>query len=154
MTRAAKSAGSSTHGKWPAPFWTTHRPSPKRSAIRRPVADADGLSVCLRVGDGYFHLNGLDASPDRGLVHQTAEIMKAVEKVFAEMGLSFRDVRKATTYYVASSSADALHDNMSIRNRYYVKPGPASTGLPVEGLMARGAQISISMFGVVPHHGR
>jgi enamine deaminase RidA (YjgF/YER057c/UK114 family) len=116
--------------------------------------DSDGLSISLRMTGDHFHVTALDASPDRGLVEQTASIMKAVETVFADAGLSFRDVRKATTYYIAGSSADDLHDNMSVRNRYYEKPGPASTGLPVEGLQVLGAQISISLFGVMPRRGR
>jgi enamine deaminase RidA (YjgF/YER057c/UK114 family) len=109
-----------------------------------------GLSVSLRVASGFFHLTALDASPDRDLVEQTAKIMEAVEKMFAEAGLSFRDVRKATTYYIAGSASEELHDNMAVRNRYYAKPGPASTGLPVDGLATPGARISISLFGATP----
>ncbi|MGX5722905.1 hypothetical protein [Shinella zoogloeoides] len=115
------------------------------------VPDTDHLSMSLRAAGGHFHLTALDASPNRGLVEQTATIMKAVEALFAAAGVSFRDVRKATTYYVAGSSADELHDNMSVRNGYYAKPGPASTGLPVEGLAVSGARISISMLGVMSH---
>ncbi|WP_337182399.1 hypothetical protein [Shinella sp.] len=116
--------------------------------------DGDHLSISLRMAGDHFHMAAIDASPDRGLVEQTASIMKAVETVFADTGLSFRDVRKATTYYIAGSSADDLHDNMSVRNRYYERPGPASTGLPVEALLVPGAEISISLFGVMPRHGR
>lgn len=119
--------------------------------VRTTVADADTLSLSLRMAGGYFYLKAVDASPDRGLVEQTAGIMQAAEAVFAETGLSFRDVRKATTYYVAGSSAEELHDNMSVRNCYYAKPGPASTGLPVQGLPAPEAQVWISLFGVVPY---
>ncbi len=120
----------------------------------RPAAEAEAQSTLLRMGGGYFHLAAVDASPDRGLVEQTARIMKAVEAMFVDTGLSFRDVRKATTCYIASSSADDLHANMSVRNRYYLKPGPASTGLPVEGLLLPGAKVSVSLFGVVSNHGR
>lgn len=122
--------------------------------LQAMVADVEHVSISLHMAGGYFHLTALDASPDRDLVEQTATIMRRVEAVFAQAGLSFRDVRKSTTYYIAGSSADELHDNMSVRNGYYAKPGPASTGLPVEGLSARGAQISISLFGVMPLHGR
>lgn len=124
------------------------------SPMPTTVASADGLSLSLRMGGGYFYLKALDASADRGLVEQTARIMRAVEAEFAATGLGFRDVRKATTYYIAGSSADELHDNMSVRNSYYAKPGPASTGLPVEGLPVAGAKVSISLFGKVSCHGR
>ncbi len=118
------------------------------------VADVEHLSILLHMAGGYFHLTALDASPDRDLVEQTARIMRGVEAAFVKSGLSFQDVRKATTYYIAGSSADELHDNMSVRNGYYAKPGPASTGLPVEGLLVAGARVSISLFGVVPRNGR
>lgn len=120
---------------------------------RATVCDTDhGMghsSLSLHMAGGHFHLTAFDASLDRDLVEQTASIMKAVEAVFANAGLSFRDVRKATTYYVAGSSADELHDNMSVRNGYYAKPGPASTGLPVEALAVPGSRVSISMLGVM-----
>ncbi|MGQ3214572.1 MAG: hypothetical protein ACT6U0_05430 [Shinella sp.] len=121
---------------------------------RASVSDTDHLSMSLRMAGGQFHLTALDASPDRSFVEQTASIMKAVEALFADAGVSFRDVRKATTYYVAGSSSDELHDNMSVRNGYYAKPGPASTGLPVEGLAVTGAKVSISLFGVMPRNDR
>ena len=73
--------------------------------------------------------------------------------MFADAGLNFRDVRKATTYYIADGSAEELHDNMSVRNRYCAKPGPASTGLPVEGFLVPKAQILIGLFGVTHRHG-
>lgn len=121
---------------------------------RKTGSDTDHLSMSLRIADGHFHLTALGTAPDSSLVEQTATIMKAVEALFADAGVSFRDVRKATTYYVAGSSADELHDNMSVRNRYYTKPGPASTGLPVEGLGVSGAKVSISLFGVMPRNDR
>ena len=121
---------------------------------RKTGSDTDHLSMSLRIADGHFHLTALGTTPDSNLVEQTATIMKAVEALFADAGVSFRDVRKATTYYVAGSSADELHDNMSVRNRYYTKPGPASTGLPVEGLGVLGAKVSISLFGVMPRNDR
>ncbi len=117
--------------------------------LRTAVSDTDRVSISLHIAGEYFHLTAIDASPDRDLVEQTSGIMKGVAALFADAGLSFRDVRKATTYYVAGSSADELHDNMSVRNGYYAKPGPASTGLPVEGLAVPGARVSISLFGVV-----
>lgn len=118
------------------------------------AANMEHLSISLHMAGGHFHLTALDAAPDRDLVMQTATIMGGIEAALAEAGLSFQDVRKATTYYIAGSSANELHDNMSVRNSYYAKPGPASTGLPVEGLSVPGAQVSISLFGVTPRHGR
>lgn len=115
--------------------------------------DPDGLSISLCMAGDHFSLQACDASPDRSLVEQTAGIMRAVESVFKDTDLSFQDVRKATTYYTAGSSADDLHDNMSVRNRYYAKPGPASTGLPVEGLSAPASRILINLFGAMPRHG-
>lgn len=120
------------------------------SGGRESAPGVDEVSISLSMTKGYFYLTALDASPNRGLVEQTAKIMQAVEAVFARAGLGFKDVRKSITYYIAGNTADELHDNMSIRNGYYTKPGPASTGLPVEGLTTSQAQISVSLIGVIP----
>lgn len=110
---------------------------------------SDEVTLHLRKSSGHFHVKASCSSKKLGLVGQTAAIMKAVHQSLQAAGLSFKNVRKATTYYVAGSSAEDLHDNMSVRNSYYTRPGPASTGLPVSGFSGSEAKISISIFGKV-----
>jgi len=56
-----------------------------------------------------------------------------------------KDVAKSTTHYVGGSTAEELHDNMSVRNRRYTKPGPASTGLPVFGFADPASKIVVDI---------
>lgn len=85
-----------------------------------------------------------------GLVEETRQIMHAIDWTLKNHALSFEDVRKSTTHYIAGSSADELHDNMSVRNGYYKKPGPGSTGLPVQSFPLAQSHVSVRIFGKVP----
>lgn len=82
-----------------------------------------------------------------GLVEETRRIMQAIEWTLQRHELSFSDVRKSTTHYIAGSSEEELHDNMSVRNGYYTKPGPASTGLPVLSFPLARSHVSVRIFG-------
>lgn len=123
----------------------TFAPDP---VVERTVAE-EGVSLSFRKSRRHFHIKAFSTALGSGLVEQTSRIMRSVERLLREEQLFFEDVRKATTYYIAGSSAEELHDNMSVRNGYYAKPGPASTGLPVEGFPLSPALISISLFGAV-----
>ncbi|WP_296744571.1 hypothetical protein [Mesorhizobium sp.] len=107
----------------------------------------DGVEVRLSRSQRHFHVTACDNAGTRGVVEQTSLIMQAVEQTLARYGLGFHDVRKATTYYISGSSAEELHDNMAVRNAYYSKPGPASTGLPVKGFPDAKALISVKLMG-------
>jgi len=80
---------------------------------------------------------------------QMRETMRATAILLRAEGLSFDLVRKVTNLYVAGSSAEELHDNMAIRNEYYSKPGPGSTGIPVSGFPDTLARNAMSLIGRV-----
>ncbi len=107
----------------------------------------DGVEVQLSRSRRHFHVTACDNAGTHGLVEQTSRIMQAVEQSLVRSGLGFHDVRKATTYYISGSSAEELHDNMAVRNAYYSRPGPASTGLPVKGFPNADALISVKLMG-------
>lgn len=107
----------------------------------------EGVEVLMSRSERHFHIAACDNSGTRGLVEQTSRIMLAAEQVLARSGLGFHDVRKATTHYISGSSAEELHDNMAVRNAYYSRPGPASTGLPVKGFPNSNALIAVKLTG-------
>ncbi len=80
-----------------------------------------------------------------GLVPQTEIVMAAIARKLAELGLDFSHVVKSTTHYVGGSTAAELHDNMAVRNAYYQKPGPASTGLPVFGFADPASRVVVDL---------
>ncbi|MFO1090750.1 MAG: hypothetical protein U1E46_14360 [Hyphomicrobiales bacterium] len=111
---------------------------------------ASGVALTTRRHGRDVALSGCVPTAGENLVRETVAIMAAVADALAEASLTFEAVRKATVHYVAGSSADELHDNMAVRNRYYRKPGPASTGLPVEGFPRMRGRIAISLFARQP----
>ncbi len=79
---------------------------------------------------------------------QTKAAMDSLGALLDRFGLGFAQVVKANTYYVGGPNPEDLHRNMAVRNRYYKKPGPASTGVPVAALPFRGATVSIEAFAM------
>lgn len=91
-----------------------------------------GCGFIVRECGPHLWLQGRAGEGLSGLVGQTAAIMQGADEILAEYGLCFEDVIKQTAHYCGGSAGE-LHDNMGVRNAYYSKPGPASTGIPVRG---------------------
>ena len=69
--------------------------------------------------------------------------MEVLAETLAAEGMDFSSVVKSTSHYVGGSTPEELYANMMIRNGYYRRPGPASTGLPVSGLADRNSRIVV-----------
>lgn len=120
----------------------TFAKSPVQSEmIEEPVA------LTIRRSADHFYVAARDVTGEGGLVEQTQAIMRTIEANLRRRGLRFSDVRKSTTYYLGGSSAEELHLNMQVRNGYYAKPGPASTGLPVAAFPATPSLITVQLLG-------
>lgn len=103
------------------------------------------ICLLLRQGESMTWLQARSLNENLGLVAQTDEIMKGIAIKMPGLGLNFSDVVKSTTHYAGGSSAAELHDNMQVRNAYYQKPGPSSTGLPVFGFSDNNSRIVIDL---------
>ncbi|MFO0996150.1 MAG: RidA family protein [Alphaproteobacteria bacterium] len=79
---------------------------------------------------------------------QTKSAMGSLGTLLDRFGLGFEHVVKANTFYVGGPNPDDLHRNMVVRNRYYARPGPASTGVPVRHLAIPGATVAIEAFAM------
>jgi enamine deaminase RidA (YjgF/YER057c/UK114 family) len=119
----------------------------ERHVMSAPSFPGSRVVLTFRQSSTHFHIAAADESGTVNIVGQTAAVMEAIDLLFQEKNLGFADVRKATTYYVSGSTAEELHDNMSIRNRYYGRPGPASTGLPVEAFASAQTSIRLQLLG-------
>ena len=90
----------------------------------------------LRVGDlvflgGQVSLTSEGAVIDPGQMQkQTETAMINIEKVLAEFGLGLENIVKINAFYVGTRGEKDLHENASVRSRYYRGPGPATTGIP------------------------
>jgi hypothetical protein len=75
--------------------------------------------------------------------------MAGIADILRARGWRFDALSKAPTHYVGSSSPANLHDNMSVRNACYPRPGPASTGLPVAAFPFSSSRIGVDVLGVI-----
>jgi enamine deaminase RidA (YjgF/YER057c/UK114 family) len=105
--------------------------------------------VFARLSGHHFWIAARSASLGLSLVEQTKAIMASVTEAMRAQGWTFDAICKATTHYVGSSAAGDLHDNMTIRNAHYRRPGPASTGLPVAAFPFSPTKIAVDMLGVI-----
>ena len=117
------------------------------------AATAASASADLRIftrRKGRFAWLSARASDNRlGLVPQTERLMTGLENSLKAMGLGFDKVVKSTSHYVGSAAPEELRDNMAVRNAYYRKPGPASTGLPVFALADADSRIAVDILAVL-----
>lgn len=119
---------------------------------RAITVDASGqggeaIEINFSRAGNRFSIDGRENGGQRGFVSQTKAIMEAFKQVLMASELDFKAVRKSTTYYIAGNSPEELHDNMAVRNGYYSRPGPASTGLPIKALWRSDARIAIKLLG-------
>jgi hypothetical protein len=54
---------------------------------------------------------------------------------------------KATTHYAGGPGPEDLHGNLAVRHARFPRPGPGSTGVPVDALA--GATLAIDMLGLI-----
>lgn len=114
--------------------------------IRTDAAPSiDSVTISSNRSDrfGWVQARSIDTGAD--LVEQTRQVMTAIESRLASHGVGFDAVVKSTSLYIGGSSAAELHDNMSVRNAYYKRPGPASTGLRVFGLADERSRIVVDV---------
>lgn len=72
------------------------------------------------------------------MVKQTHTSMENIDRVLREFGAGFTNILKLNTWYKSDGSngdyASALHQNVKVRSSYFNRPGPASTGIPLDYL--------------------
>lgn len=115
----------------------------KPSACDNTCEEQGTLKIFSRRSDPFFWISGVCTEQSAGLVEQTRSIMSGIERSLDLHGLSFKNVTKLTAHYVGGATPEDLHGNMTVRHGYYSSPGPASTGLPVFGLLDPQCRISI-----------
>lgn len=121
-----------------------------RTECLEPMGKAANVRLTFRRNGRFAWVCGRSCDGDNGLVDQTTQVMAAIAEAFDGTANTFQHVVKSTCHYVGSSSAEDLHDNMAVRNGYYTKPGPASTGLPVFGLADNRSKTVIDLMMIEP----
>ena len=111
--------------------------------------DHPGIIIIARRSQRHFWIAAHTVAPGLSLVRETDAIMAGIADTMRGQGWRFGSVVKATTHYVGGSSAEDLHDNMAVRNAYYRRPGPASTGLPIAAFPLSASKIAVDLLGVI-----
>jgi len=129
-------------------FFTFARSSTTADSARND----DGLVWRRRGRFLWMQSRAPDESKD--ILEQTRQIMHRIHATLDQHGLRFDNVAKSTAHYLGGSGAEDLHGNMNIRNSYYSKPGPASTGLPVYGFADAATAIAVDLVATWPEKSR
>lgn len=115
-------------------------------AVAPVIHEAMGTVILTRRKAGrWLGLLGRSSAEGQSLAGATRAIMEAFAGELASQGLGFADVVKQQTHYIGGANAEDLYANMTIRNSYYHRPGPASTGLAVAGIAGAPSCITIEI---------
>jgi enamine deaminase RidA (YjgF/YER057c/UK114 family) len=115
---------------------------------RREIGRRGGVAFVLRRAGDALGLAARCPEPQPSLAAATASIMAFMAEALAEQGLDFASVVKQQTYYVGGAREQDLYENMRIRNSCYAPPGPASTGLAVDGFADPHCRISVELLAI------
>ena len=84
---------------------------------------------------------------------QTRNVFENVRKVLNEVGADMKDIVKLNTYYVSDAEgeeAKKFWEKMTrVRMEYLPDPGPAATGVRVQGLAYAGLLIELEAIAIV-----
>lgn len=125
---------------WPEGLWDWHVHLPYKHGLKCEDMIFLGGQVAL-------DQQGRAVRPGE-LTAQTHAAMTHIGSILRDLGAGYDDVCKVTTVYAASSSAEELHSNLSIRSSYFREPGPATTGIPLPTLAYPGMMIEIDVFAM------
>jgi enamine deaminase RidA (YjgF/YER057c/UK114 family) len=126
---------------WPEGHWdwTIHLPYKHGLKCRNMIFIGGQVSMdqdarILEVGD---------------MAGQTRRSMDNIGKVLDGFGASFGDIMKVNAFYAGTDEPDDLHANVNVRSSYFSKPGPASTGVPLNHLAYEDMLIEIDTISMV-----
>jgi len=94
-------------------------------------SETGGVRAIMRQIGRFSWFSARCTESELALVPQTSQVMATHAKGLYTAGMGFDAVVKSTSLYAGGSSDEELYENMRIRNNFYEKPGPASTGVPV-----------------------
>ncbi|MGB5705204.1 MAG: RidA family protein [Arenicellales bacterium] len=81
---------------------------------------------------------------------QTITSMENLRAVLSEFGADFEDIIKMNCFYQGGGQPEELHCNLEIRAGYFKRPGPASTGIPLNNLCYPGMVTEFEAIATIP----
>lgn len=90
---------------------------------------------------------GVDYKND--MIRQSKISMENIGKVIQPLGCGYGDIFKMNCFYKGSDDPEDLHNNLNIRSGYFTKPGPASTGIPLNYLAYEGMLTEFEAIAII-----
>jgi len=109
------------------------------------------FSQALAVGDAIFVGGQVAFDNDRNVMEsadmaaQTSIVMDRIVVMLDHFGAAMNETMKVGCWYNGGADVAALRRNADVRTSYFTKPGPTSTGVPVDALMHPDAQVQIDV---------
>ena len=120
----------------------SERASGEKSSLATNVS---GVQLVERRAGHVLGLAARSLGSQPGLATATKRIMETLSQALARYRFGFTNVVKQQAYYVGGANEEGLYENMRIRNGYYKRPGPASTGLAVHGFVDSDCRITVEL---------
>ena len=124
------------HWDWPIPVKAQQGVRIGNMIMIGGQVPADALARAVHPGD---------------LAAQTRTTMDFVRRVVEDLGAAMDDIVKVNTFYkdVAGADPERLHTNLAVRSGCFAKPGPVSTGVPLEALGLEGIEIEVEAYAML-----
>ena len=115
---------------WPEGHWDWPIHLPFKHGLRCGNMVFVGGQVSMTANGGV--------TDQHDMVKQARTSMDNIGKVIELLDCDYKDIFKMNSFYAGSDNPDDLHSNVNIRSSYFSKPGPASTGIPLNYLAYEG----------------
>ena len=109
------------------------------------------FSQALACGDAIFVGGQVAFDARRALLHpgdvvgQTRLVMDRIVALIGHFGATANDVMKVGCWYRGGADVAVLRRNADVRTSYFTRPGPTSTGVPVDALLHDEALVQIDV---------
>ncbi len=124
---------------------------PAERRIRHAVEETS-FSQALAAGDLVFVGGQTEAGSSDGtgddLENQTHSLMRKLREALASVGCGMEHIVKIEAFFAGFEDMVNWQRNAQIRSGYYVRPGPAATGVEVPRVDPPGALISVGCIAV------
>jgi enamine deaminase RidA (YjgF/YER057c/UK114 family) len=141
-------------GSRPAVSLVPVPPVPGRPAVA--VEAVGGTGPVVRHGDGrvpdavscdglVFTSAVLDPDPHADIAQQSHSVLTRLRSVLEAAGTTLEAGARLNIFYVGGGTVEDWEVAARVRGRFFDEPGPAATGIPVQGLGAPGALIAMEL---------
>ena len=125
-----------------APDWHWPEGWPFQPALRCGNAAFIGGQLPFDAAGNVLHAGDMAA--------QTRLVMDRIAAMLGQFDIAMNEIMKVGCWYDGAASVDTLKRNALVRSSYFTKPGPTSTGVPLDALCHPKAQVQVDVVAMAP----